>query len=456
MWATLFLKKMIKNVSWQMISNILIMVIGIAQVSILTRYFTASEFGILAIATVIIQITQVFSDCGMSNYLMYKREQDNKINATVFWSSFISGMLIFILIFLVGFIYKSFGENVELAVLVIISSFCFIPLSLASTFQANFVKEFRLVILAKIELLSRILSFLFILLLLKLKFGIEVVIYSSIAQHSLKFLFLLAFSKAYYRPSLKFDVEIFKDAFKYGAYQVGSQLINKFRMNADLIILNLFVSQSSLGLYSLAKQLVTKPAALITPIIQRITLPEISKTIELKVDVSNVLKKNHLICCFLLSFPYIYACFYSKEIVSIIYHNSVIDSYLYLIPLSIFWMLRYCCGGIVGSYVQANGKTKLDFKWNMLTLCLNLGVVLLGAKQGIIFVCWLQVILQLILLPFIYMFFFKNVKKFTLFEFAFIITINITFAILAVSLSKEIPKDVIEGIGSVYYVIITT
>ncbi|WP_142890641.1 oligosaccharide flippase family protein, partial [Klebsiella pneumoniae] len=74
-----------------------------------------------------------------------------------------------------------------------------------------------------------------------------------------------------------FEKNICKGVFSYGIYQLGSQIINQLRTQLDVIIIGKVLGGDSLGLYSLAKDLIMQPLKLITPVINRLALPRFAE-----------------------------------------------------------------------------------------------------------------------------------------------------------------------------------
>ena len=59
---------MIKNIlKWQTISSVIIFGLSLLQVAVLARILELSDFGLVAIVMVVINISQVLSDLGMAN-----------------------------------------------------------------------------------------------------------------------------------------------------------------------------------------------------------------------------------------------------------------------------------------------------------------------------------------------------------------------------------------------------
>ena len=68
-----------------------------------------------------------------------------------------------------------------------------------------------------------------------------------------------------------------RDFLKIGMYQVGGQIVNYFNRDLDILIIGKFFPSDVLGGYSLARELVRRPAAFILPILNKVGAPTLSK-----------------------------------------------------------------------------------------------------------------------------------------------------------------------------------
>ena len=73
--------------------------------------------------------------------------------------------------------------------------------------------------------------------------------------------------------------------FKIGSFTVGSSILDFFSNEIDILIIGKLLGAESLGLYSLAKQLVVKLYAVINPIITSVLSPVLSYMQEDKTQV---------------------------------------------------------------------------------------------------------------------------------------------------------------------------
>jgi O-antigen/teichoic acid export membrane protein len=395
---------------WQMLSSAATLILGMAQVAILSRHYNASDFGTIAIVLAFISICQVFSDLGTSNYILHKTINSIELNSTIFWLGVLSSIGISIIALLIIPIIGYFYPYADLQYYLLLTLLLFLITGLFSQLQACYIKFGYVHLLAKIELTSRLVSFgLFFLLLMFSNVGIEIIIFATIILFFCKLILLWILAKPEWRPKFVFDKSYAISAWHYGIYQVGSQILNQVRLNMDVMILGLYSPASTLGQFSLAKQLINKPTALLNPLISRVAMHTLSKHHGNQAEFNTAFKKIYAINAILLALAFSLVVILSKEIVLFLYGYDKQDVAIFVIPLALFWLFRYLCGGLVGPVVQVLGITKRDFIWNIITLMAFLVVTIVSSQFGARELAYAMMGLQLVLMYFVYKFFFNKI-----------------------------------------------
>ncbi len=415
-------KKVWQSAGWQFASNILAMLTGMVQIIVVSRYFEIALFGQLSVALVVMNIVQSIADIGMSNYLVHRQKPGKHLVSAVFWMGVLSSLCLSIALILISPSLARIYHSTNLPVYLFFVAFSFPFIAMSSTCQAGFIAQKRLVQLAQIELTTKLVSFGVFFIFIFSGVKVESLILANLTFLVCKLLALLYFSAPDYRPSFhvfclsradspKQQPSELKAALVYGIYQVGSQILNQVRLNIDVLVLGTLISQTSLGWYSLAKQLVSKPVALVNPIVNRIGLSSFAQQQHdiqaLKTKVIQALTVNS--ACLSL----IYGCLIllAQPVVNVIYGATNQPASIYVVPLALFWLLRYLIGAIVGPLVQALAKTKLDFYWNLISVILVSTTVLSSAHYGAQTLAWCLVGVQLVLIVGVYHLFYLPIVQ---------------------------------------------
>jgi exopolysaccharide (amylovoran) exporter len=335
------------------------------QLAIAARYLHPTDFGVLAIVNIVLWVVGGFQDMGLSSYCIHLGEQDRKTNSSLFWISTCLGGLAATVIACLAQPLQTFYAMPGLAALLLVLSLNFVLLGLSGQYQAHLIRVFRAENLAQAELCARVLAFgAVVVFLAVLKLGVLSVVLGHLVFGVSKLLVLLWISESAWHPRFEFDTTVGPAALKYGSYQAASVVVNQLRQQLDQIIIGKVLGAEALGLYSLAKELLSYPMRVIQPLISRLTLPRLAAA---KND-PEALKLQFLRSLRLTAngsaLVHVTLTLLSCWVVNILYGEKFISVVPMVALLSLFATLRPL-GFVVGMLAQATGKTSAEFWWNV-------------------------------------------------------------------------------------------
>lgn len=351
-------------------------VISLVVAGILARLIKPEEFGIVAIATVIISFFNIFSDLGIGPAIIQNKKLQFHDLSNIFSFTIYSGCLLTILFFICSWPISSFyGHNTTL---LIICQLLSINLFFAS---ANIVPN---------ALLYKAKEFKFIAWR---SFGIQVAggiiaitaalggagLYALIINPILSSILLFIISYRKYPQKLKktWGISSLKLIFSFSAYQFLFNVINYFSRNLDKLLIGKYMGLSPLGYYEKSYRLMMLPLQNISHVITPVMHPIFS-------DYQNDL--NYLAAAYekimrLLAFiglPLsVFLWFSAEEITLIIFGNQWIPS------VAIFQILSISVGIQIilassGSIFQASNDTRSLFICGVFSTTLNISGILTG------------------------------------------------------------------------------
>jgi O-antigen/teichoic acid export membrane protein len=212
-------------------------------------------------------------------------------------------------------------------------------------------------------------------------------VYSALLQYLVQNTLYLILGLKKYGLKLHFNFGETTPFLKIGMYQVGGQIINYFNRDMDILLIGKFFNSDVLGGYSLAKQLVSRPAQILNPILLKVASPALAKfqenMLQLKTNylklVGWVGKLNFAV--------YGAVALFAPIIVQLLYGTGFEEINPLVRILSVYMIFR-AIGNPVGSLVIATGKTHLEFLWNMITLLVLPIFIYSGSIMGIEEVAW--------------------------------------------------------------------
>jgi len=340
-------------------------VLQVVQLGVLARKLEAHELGILAIINAILAVAMVLQDMGMSSYIVHRQNITRKEQSTIYWVNVLLSLLTGLLLIAIAWPIAYFYHLPQLTGLIMLTSLNFLILGSLSQYQAHFIKAKKMVLLAKIEMVTKFLAFALTVALLYLTpLNVSAVILGLFANAAMRILCMIWFGEKSWRPTFEFDKATFFSSMKYGVYQLGSQTINQLRTQADSLIVGKVMGAEMLGIYSLAKELVLQPLKLVTPVINRLALPRFAEKQHEPAQLQKLFLKGTLAIMLFSSLIYLAIGILSPVIVRVLYGASH-EAVGHLIPLMLLFGMLRPMGGLTGAISQANGRTNVEFYWNV-------------------------------------------------------------------------------------------
>lgn len=380
-------KSVLKGVKWTTLGTLGVAICSLLRLSILTRFLSKTDFGIMAIVLFVLGFLTLFMDMGLTSAIFHKQDITKKEYASLYWVNLVFGILIFGLIAIIAPYIGAFYEEPTLDRYIIIMASAVVFAGLGNQYKTVTQKKLNFKLIAIVDLTASILALILAIVLALLDYGIYALVFSALLQYSLPNLFFF-FRGMLTAPVLfHFTKKEALPFLKIGIFEVGSQFANYFNRDIDILIVGKLFSTELLGGYSLAKQLVYKPAQIINPIATKIANPVLAK---FQKDI-NALKENYLQLItiistlnFLVSLAIIILAPY---VVQIIYGNGY-DSIIILVRILSIYMFIRSIGNPIGSLVIATGRTDISFYWNLFALSIMPIFIFVGSQFNLSFVAW--------------------------------------------------------------------
>ncbi len=375
-------EKAIKGVKWTTLSTVLLTLCTLLKISILARLLDKSDFGLMAIITFVMGFVDLFMDMGISIAILHKQKISKNEYSSLYWINIFLSIVIYLIILAITPLIAIFYKEDILNILIPLTGFSILIVAIGRQYKTILQKDLNFKKIAIIEISAAVISLIFAIILALKGFGIYSLIYSLLINYTLSnFTFLLLGFRSH-PVRFHFKYRETKSFLKIGIFQVGSQIVNYCNRDLDVLLIGKFFGPEILGGYSLAKQLVFRPAQIINPILTQVATPTLAK---MQNDLM-VLKINYLKLINLVSsinfIAYLAIFVFAPYLVQIFYG----DDYSLIVPIVrilSFYMYIRALGNPIGSLVVATGKTYLEFYWNVFTLAIMPILIFLGAQRSV-------------------------------------------------------------------------
>ena len=261
---------LIHGVFWSAVEKYSSFLMSIFITMVLARLLSPKEYGVIAIATVIITFLQMFCTMGIAPAIIQRDDLDqNNINS-IFTFSILIGLLFGLIFFscseIIAYIYN---EPLLSPVCKILSiQVFFAAANMVPNALMNKHKQFKAV--ARRTLTLQIISGLTSIILARKGAGVYALLVSPIFSA----IGIFFWNRIYYKVSIDFhlNMEPIRRIFSFSMYQFLFDFFNYFSRNLDKIIIGKYIGINPLGIYEKSYRLMQLPlnniSFVINPVLQ--------------------------------------------------------------------------------------------------------------------------------------------------------------------------------------------
>lgn len=376
-------KQVISGVKWTTIGTLSVTLSNVLKISVLARFLSKDDFGVFALVAFFLGFFNLFSDMGITTAILHKQEIKKNEYASLYWFNIAFCIFLYLLLYVFTPFIADFYNDNRLDYLIKLLALSIIINSIGLQFRTIETKNLSFKYISIFDIIASVASLLFAIWLATKGYGVLSLVYSIILQYTISNILLLLLGIKKFGILFYFKFKDLKPFLSIGLFQVGGQLANFFNRNLDILIIGKFFSQEILGGYSLAKELVFRPAQVINPILTKVAAPALAKF----QNSLELLKENYLKLVNIVSsiniITYTILIIFAPIIIQIFY-GSGYDNIILLVRILSVYMIFRAIGNPIGSLVIATGRTDIEFVWNIVLLILLPLVLYVSSMFGIV------------------------------------------------------------------------
>jgi len=368
-------KELVSGVFYTAISKYAGIIISLIVSAILARLLSPNEFGVVAVATVIITFFAIFTDLGISPAIIQNKELTKKDLSNIFSFTIVGGILLSVLFFLsswlIGKYYKS--ETLIIICQLLSINLLFSALNIVPNALLYKDKMFRYIAVRSlvVQFIGGVLSVIAALAHAGLYALIINPIFSSIC------IFIISYIKKPQHICFTPGLESIKKIRSFSSYQFLFNVINYLSRNLDKLLIGRYMGMGELGYYEKSYRLMMLPLQNITHVISPVMHPVFS---EMQDDLSKLATSYERIIRILayIGFPLsVLLYFTSTEITLILFGDQWIKSIppFQILALSVGIQIIMSTSG---SIFQAANDTKTLFVCGLFSATLTVSSLLIG------------------------------------------------------------------------------
>lgn len=387
------IKNIISGLSWSFGERILAQGITFGVSIILARILSPTEYGLIALTLVFINLSNVFVVSGFGEALIQKKDIKSDEFSTMFWISISFSLVLYIILYnLAPFIAKLYKiDNVVWILRVLALK---LPLASMNTIQRAYLirkMEFKKFFFSTLggTLISGIVG----VILAYKGFGVWALVFQYMINSSIDTLILSLIIK--WKPKLIFNINSAKTLFNYSWKITGATFINELYSEIRTLIIGRVYTPADLAFYNRGNQF---PSLFITNIsssINTVLFPAMSKLQDKKEELK-LFSKNALIFSSYIIFPLLMGLMgISKTLVIILLTDKWQETIPYLQILCLFYVTQPL-QAINWQVLKATGRSDLCLKLEIIKKIIGFILILLTMFISMKALAWSATIFAII------------------------------------------------------------
>ncbi|ALO35123.1 colanic acid transporter [Colwellia sp. MT41] len=374
--------KALAGVKWTGLSSIIVAVLQLAQMAILVRYLDASDFGLMAIVSVVIGFSALFMDMGISSAIIHKQDITKNQLSSLYWLNIIAGIVLAVIVYILAPAIALFYDENSLTNLIRLLALTFVFSSIGNQYRILYQKELFFNKLAKVEILSSIIAFVVAVICAVEGYGVYSLVYASLTKVVIANTIFLVKGIKKHKPEFYFSYNEIKSMIGFGLFQMGERSLNYFNSQFDIIIIGKVLGTEVLGVYSIVKMLAYKPFQMLNPIINKVSFPVFAKIQDNEKGLKSAFLSSLSIITFAVFPIYFLLSLFSPFLLDLYLGQDWADAakYFQLISASCLFIVF---GNPTGSLQLAKGRADMGFYWNLFLFFIFPPFIYLTASDGI-------------------------------------------------------------------------
>jgi lipopolysaccharide exporter len=370
-------EKTISGAKWSAMATVVIIGLGLVQMTVLARVIDNHQFGLLTVSLVIIALADTLSDFGIANSIIQRKEISHLELTTLYWLNVALGIVVFALVFSLSGVIAEVLHNPDLAPLMRTLSFAFVVIPHGQQFRALMQKELEFSKIGMIETSAVLAGFTFTVVSAHFWPLAMTAILGYLVNSAVRTLLFGWFGRRIYRPGLHFSLASVSSNLRFGAWLTADSIINYVNTNLSTLVLARILGASVAGGYNLAYNVAVVPPMKLNPIITRVLFPAFAKiqddTAKLRVNFYKLLSVVGII-----NFPVLLGLMVvSNNVVPLVFGEKWVSIVPILQLLCVVGLLR-SVGNPIGSLLMAKARVDISFKFNVFKTFLFIPAIIIG------------------------------------------------------------------------------
>lgn len=370
-----------RGLAWRTGGQLLVQPITTITTMVLARLLEPSDFGLLAMAAVFVDIASTANDFGFKHAVVQKKSLSKNEMSSVFWLNILVGVFFFAVGVAAAPLLADLYDQPALGYLFPVLSLSFLFTSLSLVQNAMLTREMRFKEIALAMMVTALVSNAVAITLALLGKGVWSLVAGNLAGLLAGAVAYQAFARLRFGLRLKWT-EV-KHFVWFGGASTGADIASEGLSRADSFIIGRWLGASALGAYSLARHLIVFPGRKLTRVVASVTLPAFSRVQDdlkrFRYGYGQAVEFNAL-----LSVPlFATSMVAGREVMVGLYGAKWVAGAVPFQVMCVAGMMR-SLGMLTGLVFKGTGRPQVEMWWSILNVILLVAGIAFGLPFGLV------------------------------------------------------------------------
>lgn len=352
-------EKSFSTTLWALVEKVGTLGVSFCVSMLLARLLTPSDYGVVAMLTVFIAISNQFVECGFANALIRKKECTPIDLSTAFYFNVAVGVTVYLILFWVAPLVGDFYQIPFLVEVLRVNGLLLIVNSLLIVPTAMLTRTLAFKKMAKFNILAGLISGGIALILAYYDFGVWALVFQSLSSSILTVIFLYAVLR--WKPVISFSISSLNYLWGFGSKMLLTGIIGSIYSNVYSLVIGKIYDSKMLGFFNRGQNIALLMPNIINSTFAKSTLPLLAQVQDDKDRLVGVYRKFAILVAF-VSFPLIALIFIlAKPFVLFLLTNKWAGAIIYIQIFAVS-ALTGPIGLVNLNLMQATGRSDLTLK----------------------------------------------------------------------------------------------
>ncbi|MDD2943359.1 MAG: oligosaccharide flippase family protein [bacterium] len=368
---------------WASVATLFRAMLQFMQLIVLARCLGPEDMGVAVLTFSLIAMMQVFSDIGLNNIILHRRDLSSEELASLYGVGLVFGFILFLISVPLSYGVARFYADERLVAIVLGVGGIFLLNAVWSQPKVIAERDFLFFPVALCEMAAGGLSFIF-LIVISFYYRTPFAVVLCALSYSL-FMGVGVFLIGRLRPryGVRLSFEKIRPFLMYSSFNFGFSVVNSITSQIDVFIGARVIGAAQMGGYGVAKDLGLKIALVINNTATRVSSPFLSKSQSDPIELKNVYSQILGFITF-LNFPiYVSMIFSSEDWIRLLFGNKWSSSSQIFVIFALWGMVR-SVGHPSGALLFVTGESRKAFIFAVFTALAFIPILYIGATYGVV------------------------------------------------------------------------